>query len=269
PLTGFGNKWSFDNFVGVFTHPNYYFPIALINTMIVVFISVPLSVILALLIAVGLNSIKPLRSFFQTIFFLPYVTNSIAIGMVFAVMFSSTNGLINDLVGQTIVWLDPEINVTSGGGTWQCQTSWFQSMLVLQLYLLWNGLAFKILVFIGALQNVSKQYYDAAKIDSTPKWRVFTRITVPQISPMILYIFITSFIGAFKTYDAVVGIFGNNYRQTFEIQTVVGYIYWKVEEGSNDPESYTLGAAAAVVLFAIIMLFTAIQMKVSKKRVHY
>ncbi|NLK12640.1 MAG: sugar ABC transporter permease [Candidatus Phytoplasma sp.] len=263
------NKWqdafsfnlTFESYRKVLSHNQ--FQTTLKNTLILVFVSVPVSTMLALFIAVGLNSIKPLQKVFQTIFFMPYVTNTIAIGMVFAVMFNVQNGLINEMLSW--IGLSPRNWVNN---TWNGMTASYGSrMFVLQFYTIWNGLAFKILVFIGGLQNISKQYYDAAKIDSTSKGRVFRKITVPLLSPIISYILITSFIGAFKTYDSVVGVFGSNWETTWQIQTVVGYVYHQLAETTRD--SYSLGAAAAVILFAIIMVFTGINYYLGKKRVHY
>lgn len=263
------NKWQ-DAFSFVFSFNSYkkvlghdVFIRTLVNTLIIVFISVPLSVILGLIIAVGLNSIKPLQKIFQTVFFMPYVTNTIAIGMVFAVMFNVESGLANAMLRALGFDIRNWVNQPYNG----LVATYASKMIVLQIYTIWSSLPFKILIFIGGLQNISKQYYDAAKIDSTPKGRVFTKITVPLLSPMISYVLITSFIGAFKTYDSVVGIFGSSWANTQDIQTVVGYVYQQLREQAAD--SYSKGAAAAVILFAIIMVFTAINLYVSKKRVHY
>ena len=240
---------------------------ALYNTLILVFVSVPASTILALLIAVGLNSIKPLQKIFQTIFFLPYVTNALAIGMVFAVMFAHpyteglmAEGLINTLFGLTTDWVGP----SAERGQW---------LTVVLIYTIWHGLPFKILVFIGGLQNISKQYYDAAKVDATPKRRVLTKITIPLLSPLISYILITSFIGAFKSYESVLAVAGTTGRVLARDRwTVVAYVYDKIGTSGLDGNYvsyYSRGAAAAVVLFIIILVFTFINLKISKKRVHY
>lgn len=233
------------------------------NTLLIVFISVPLSTLLALFIAVALNSIKPLQKIFQTIFFLPYVTNAIAIGMVFAVLFNVNTGLVNGMLN--IFGIDKINWINLDDGVYM--SSYFRKMFVLQTYIIWDSLAFKILVFIGGLQNIGKQYYDAAKIDATPRGRVFRKITLPLLSPMIAYILITSLIGAFKTYDSVVGIFGGEWSRTKDVQTIVGFIYAQLSETSI--QSYSRGAAAAVVLLVIILIFTAINLQLSKKRVHY
>lgn len=237
------------------------------NTLILVFVSVPVSTVLALLIAVALNSIKPFQKIFQTIFFLPYVTNALAIGMVFSVMFShpqisgiAAEGLINTLFDLSTDW----VGVTADRNQW---------MFVVLLYSIWSGLAFKILVFIGGLQNISKQYYDAAKIDATPKKRVLTKITIPLLSPLISYILITSFIGAFKSYESVLAVAGTTGRTLDRNRwTVVAYVYDKIGItglDGNFVSYYSKGASAAVILFIIILLFTVVNLYISKRRVHY
>ena len=241
------------------------------NTMLLCFLTVPISTLLALLIAVALNSIKPLQKILQTIFFLPYVTNSIAIGMVFAAMFNIvgsfygteneivvTAGIINNVIeffgGKHINW----INVGS---------SYEANMAVMVVYIVWNALPFKILVLLGGLQSINKQYYDAAKVDGTPRRRVFSHITVPLLSPMIAYVVITGFIGGFKEYTSIVGIFGENMGPADaegRLNTMVGFIYDALETNSQGRAS-----AAALILFGIILVVTMINTQVSKKRVHY
>ncbi|MDR2867209.1 MAG: sugar ABC transporter permease [Acholeplasmatales bacterium] len=238
------------------------------NTLLLVFISVPVSTIIALLVAVALNSIKPLQKIFQTIFFLPYVTNALAIGMVFQVMFGHSispgvgvqEGLINALFGLNKDW----VGITANRSSW---------MFVVLIYTIWEGLPFKILVFIGGLQSISKQYYEAAKIDSTPSWRVLRRVTVPLLSPMISYILITSFIGAFKSYESVLAVAGSLSGLDYKRFTVVAFVYDNIGRAGMIPEIdvsyYSRAAAAAVVLFAIIMAITAVNLFISKKKVHY
>ena len=185
----------------------------LTNTMLLCVATVPISTILALLIAVALNSIKWLRKALQTIFFLPYVTNSIAIGMVFAAMFNIIGlrpdgavadswGIVNNVImffgGNPINWMN------AGSGYWA-------NVVVMVVYIVWNALPFKILVLLGGLQSINKQYYEAARVDGTPRRRVLTKITVPLLSPMIAYVVITGFIGGFKEYSSIVGIFGDTW----------------------------------------------------------
>ena len=237
------------------------------NTCLLCVLTVPISTLLALLIAVALNSIKFLQKGLQTIFFLPYVTNSIAIGMVFAAMFNIvgsfygteneivvTAGIINNIIeffgGTHINW----INVGS---------SYWANMFVMVVYIVWNALPFKILVLLGGLQSINKQYYDAAKVDGTPRRRVFTHITVPLLSPMIAYVVITGFIGGFKEYTSIVGIFGETMGPN-DLNTMVGYIYKTL--GTNQQGT---ASAAALILFGIILVVTLINLQVSKKKVHY
>ena len=241
----------------------------LFNTMILCGATVPISTLLALLIAVALNSIRPLQRLLQTIFFLPYVTNSIAIGMVFAAMFNiiglrpagdvaDTWGIVNNVImffgGKPINW------ISAGSGYWA-------NVAVMVVYIVWNALPFKILVLLGGLQSINKQYYDAAKVDGTPRRRVFTRITVPLLSPMIAYVIITGFIGGFKEYSSIVGIFGETMGPVHDagrLNTMVGFIYDSL--GTN---AHGTASAAALILFVIIFIVTMINMWFSKKRVHF
>ena len=263
-------QFSFNNFKEVLDYSGFF--TVMQNTIILCIATVPLSTFIALLIAVCLNSIKPLRNLLQTIFFLPYVTNSIAIGMVFAAMFnivgvnttdlhlSKSLGIINWFI-QTLGF-EP-INWINQG------SSYAANIVVLIIYIVWNALPFKILILLGGLQSVNKQYYDAAKVDATPRWRVFTRITVPLLSPMITYVVITGFIGGFKEYTSIVGIFGEKMQPpgaavgTPRLQTMVGYIYDKL--GNSEGTA----SAAAIVLFLLIFVVTLINLKVSKKNTHY
>lgn len=240
------------------------------TTVLLCVITVPVSTILALLISVILNSIKPLRRLLQTIYFLPYVTNSITIGMVFAAMFNmvgtafggeneivQTAGIINNIIeafgGTKVNW----INVGS---------SYWANMTVMIIYIVWNALPFKILILLGGLQSVNKQYYDAAKVDGTSKFRTLTRITVPLLSPMIAYVVITGFIGGFKEYSSIVGVFGEGMGPggNGSLNTMVGMVYDAISGAKEGRAS-----AAALILFVLILIVTMINLRVSKKRVHY
>lgn len=258
--------FTFDNFAKVIKDPS--FLKALGNTAILTIISVPLTIIISLFLAVSLNSIKPLRGFFQTIFFLPYVTNSIALGMVFNTLFSAhTGGIMNQLImafgGSPRSWI---IHGFNPDGTLP-MTRWSLGIAII-VQTVWSGLAFKILVFMSGLASIDKQYYDAARIDGANRSTIMRRITVPLLSPQILYITITSFIGAFKAYQSIISIVGKG-QYNFgggdgtEWLTIVGFIY--IYRDSNLP----VAAAGSVVLLIIILLITLVQMQVSKKRVHY
>ena len=235
-----------------------YFLQALKNTFILVFITVPVSTGLALLISLGLNSIQKLRELYQTIFFLPYVTNTLAVGLVFMILFQQTpysQGLVNTVLG----WFGGTPVDFINGPYWA-------KMLVLCIYTVWIVLPFKILILTSALASVNQTYYNAAKIDGTPKWRVFTRITMPMISPTLFYLVITGFIGAFKAYSDAVAIFGTNLN-TAEMNTIVGYVYDMLYGNSGGYPSYA--SAAAIILFSIVLTITCINLLVSRKYVHY
>ena len=330
-----GFKMSFKNFITVFHEIE--FKNAVKNTLVIALVSVPLSVIISLLISVALNSIKPLKGFFQTVYFLPYVTSAMAVAMAFTVMFSNTDagggvtyfGPINTIlksikIDRPVMKLLDWLNWISGanktyaekyaslteqidaaiarfgesGARYESRvvpliqdrdalydtyrysyqtlgyidwvgtkSTWATQMFVILIYSIWNGLAFKILVFVGGLQGIDKQYYEAAKIDATPKRRVFWKITVPLLSPLISYIFITSFMGAFKVYTSIIGLFGNiSSIKSKGLQTFVAVVYGHLGEGNSELH---LAAAASLMLFLIILVITGIQGLINKRHVHY
>lgn len=235
-----------------------YFLQALKNTFILVIITVPLSTGLALLISLGLSSIGKLRELYQTVYFLPYVTNTLAVGLVFMILFKQTpytDGLANLILSR--FGLGPVDFI--GGPYWA-------KMFVLCFYTVWVVLPFKILILTGALASVDQTYYNAAKVDGTDKLRTFTRITLPMISPSLFYLVITGFIGAFKAYSDAVALFGTDLNAA-GMNTIVGYIYDMLYGDSGGYPSYA--SAAAMLLFAIVLTITCINLLVSKKHVHY
>lgn len=235
-----------------------YFLQALKNTFILVIITVPVSTLLALLISVGLSSIKPLRELFQTIYFLPYVTNTLAVGLVFMILFKKTaysDGMVNLL-----------INLFGGESVDFISGPYWAKMFVLCFYTVWVVMPFKILILTSALASVNQVYYNAAKVDGTGSFRIFRKITVPMISPMIFYLVITGFIGAFKAYSDAVALFGTNLNAA-EMNTIVGYVYDMLYGNSGGYPSYA--SAAAIILFAVVLTITCINLLVSRKHVHY
>ncbi len=267
-----GEKFNvgFKNFIDVIKMTE--FLTCLKNTVLLTVITVPLSTLIALLIAVALNSIKFLNKTLQTIYFLPYVTNSIAIGMVFYQMFNVINanflgtpredflvvhGIVNHLLNLLNIEPVNWINVGS---------SYSANLATMVVYIVWNALPFKILILLGGLQSVNKQYYDAAKIDGTSRARTLWRITVPLLSPMIVYVVITGFIGGFKEYTSIVGIFGPGMGpagNAGSMNTMVGLIYNFISQNQGK------ASAGALILFAIIFVVTLINLAVSKKKTHY
>ena len=235
-----------------------YFLQAVQNTLILVLITVPVSTGLALLISMGLASIKKLRNMFQTIYFLPYVTNTLAVGLVFMILFKKTaytDGLVNMV-----------INLFGMNSIDFIEGPYWAKMFVLCFYTVWVVLPFKILVLTSALASVKQDYYNAAMVDGTSKTRMFTRITLPMISPMLFYLVITGFIGAFKAYSDAVALFGTNLNSA-EMNTIVGYVYDMLYGDSGGYPSFA--SAAAIILFVIVLTITCINLLVSKKHVHY
>ena len=235
-----------------------YFLQAVKNTFIIVIITVPLSTGIALLISLGLNSITRLKELYQTVYFLPYVTNTLAVGLVFMILFKPTpytDGLVNLVL--RLFGMGP-IDFISG--------PYWAKMFVLCFYTVWVVLPFKVLILTSALASVKQDYYNAAKVDGTSRLRIFTRITLPMISPTVFYLVITGFIGAFKAYSDAVALFGTDLNAA-EMNTIVGYIYDMLYGNSGGYPSYA--SAAAIILFAIVLTITCINLLVSKKHVHY
>ena len=235
-----------------------YFLQAVKNTLILVAITVPVSTGLALLISVGLSSIQKLKDLFQTVYFLPYVTNTLAVGLVFMILFKKTpytDGLVNLIIG---LFGGNSIDFIDG--------PYWAKMFVLCFYTVWVVMPFKILILTSALASVNQDYYNAARVDGTSKLRIFGRITLPMISPMIFYLVITGFIGAFKAYSDAVAIFGTNLNAA-EMNTIVGYVYDMLYGDSGGYPSYA--SAAAIILFAIVLTITCINLMISKRSVHY
>ena len=259
-----GYNFASQTFWGVGTY-NYsyvlhdpYFLQALKNTFILVVITVPLSTGLALLISVMLSSIKPLRELYQTVFFLPYVTNTLAVGLVFMILFKKTaysEGMINLLLH---LFGAPSVDFIDG--------PYWAKMFVLCFYTVWVVMPFKILILTSALASVNPVYYNAARVDGTSRFRIFYKITLPMISPMLFYLIITGFIGAFKAYNDAVALFGVNLNAA-QMNTLVGYIYDMLYGNSGGYPSYA--SAAAILLFTVVLTITCINLLVSRKHVHY
>ena len=253
-----GSFWSVGLYNYSYVLHDPFFIQALKNTFIIVIITVPLSTGISLLISLGLSSIKPLRDLFQTIYFLPYVTNTLAVGLVFMILFKKTaysDGLISLLIQ---LFGGPSVDFIDG--------PYWAKMFVMCFYTIWVVMPFKILILTSALASVNPMYYKAAQVDATPKWRVFFKITLPMISPMIFYLVITGFIGAFKAYSDEVALFGTNLNAA-GMNTIVGYVYDMLYGNSGGYPSYA--SAAALILFAIVFTITTVNLMVSRKTVYY
>ncbi len=259
-----GYNFASQSYFGVgFYNYNYvlhdpYFIQALKNTFIIVIITVPLSTGIALLISLELSKIRYIRNFFQTVYFLPYVTNTLAVGLVFMILFKKTpysDGLVNIL-----------IQFFGGKGVDFIDGPYWAKMFVMCFYTIWIVMPFKILILTSALASVNPMYYKAAKVDNTSPFRIFYKITLPMISPMVFYLVITGFIGAFKAYSDEVALFGTDLNAA-GMNTIVGYVYDMLYGNSGGYPSFA--SAAALILFAIVFTITTINLMVSRKTVFY
>lgn len=270
-LTGEFTRFSLQHYADTLRDP--VFLRACTNTAFIAFICVPLSMLSALAVALGLNSIKRFRNFLTTLYYLPQVTNVIAAGFVFALIFNNNFGLLNTVLGwfgvEPIAWISG--NGIAGSAELYRQ-SYMRCLFVLFTYSMWQGLSLKVILFLSGLQNINPQYYQVAQIDGTSKWNVLRKITLPLLSPTTLYVYITSSITAFKAYSMVVALFSDKYGPAGDnskmMITLVGYI---MEQLGNylKPGAVSMASTAAVVLMVMIMILTALQLKLTGKRVHY
>lgn len=270
-LTGDFVRYCLDNYGAILSDPVFHR--ACLNTAFLVMVCVPVSMLTSLGVALLLHSIKKLRGFFATLYYLPQVTNVIAAGMVFSLLFNNHFGLINMVSGwfgiAPVAWIS---GVGIAGDPALYQQAYLRCLFVLFVYSIWQGLSLKVILFLGGLQNISPQYYQAARIDGTSRWNILRKITLPLLSPTTIYIYVTSTITAFKSYSAVVALFGDSFGPAGDSSkmmiTIVGYI---MDSMGNylKPGSVSMASAAAVLLMLIIMVLTLLQLKVTGKRVHY
>ncbi|ASZ09459.1 hypothetical protein CK556_00185 [Mesoplasma chauliocola] len=230
------------------------FTIALRNTFIYVIAAVPLSLFIALFTAKALANIvhKKAFGFFQSAFFLPYVTSSLAVAMVFATLFLNGNDpIINSIIrlfnkNANPDWREPK-----------------NTMILLIIYGTWRMLPFKIIMFTAAFLRIDRRLYQAASLDGTPKWQQFWKISLPQILPVIIYMITTGIIGAFKFMPF--GLF-NNYNEATasQAQTAVYFIFDKVNPSGGGIPQYGKAGAASIVLMILILVMTLFNRQLTK-----
>ncbi|WP_432729545.1 carbohydrate ABC transporter permease ['Prunus avium' virescence phytoplasma] len=253
---------TFSNYVKVCKDEEFLY--ALKNTLILVFLVVPISIFISLVIALTLNNVKNyfFQNTFKTFFFLPLISNNVVMGMIFGIFFYYNFGLISDKPNGLFNLFIGKLGFGSEHEWINRTAPYSHKIFVLILYNIWNRLSFKIFVFILALQEIDKSYYSAAKMDGASRWRIFSKITLPLIAPVIFYQFIIEMLAVFKEYESVVGLFGHNHN--YKIRTIVGYIYNQLS--SSTLESYSKGTTAAIILFIISILFTITSFIFSKKK---
>lgn len=247
-----GFKFGFGSYKYLFTDKR--FLTSLFNTVIYAAIVPIISVVISLLLANTLVNLKSekIRGMFQSIYFLPYVTSLVAIGIVWSWLFNSEYGVINYLL--SFIGINP-IN-------WLGNPKWAMTALI--IFAVWKSLAFNTLILTTGIASINPQYYQAAKLDQASKGTIFREITVKLVSPIIAYTYMISLIAGFKVYTEVYVLFGG---RTLDgaVSTVVRYI---IDRFYGD-QDFPLAFAAAVVLLIVILTVTMVQRVVSRNKIHY
>lgn len=241
----------FDNYVYVLTDGDFY--LALRNTFLYVVIAVPLSIGLAIFIAILLNQKLKLKNFFRSVYFLPFVTSTVAISVGWRWIFNSDQGLVNLTLN------------TLGFSSKQFLKGPEYTMPLLILLSIWKSLGYNVVIILAGLQNIDDRYYYAAKVDGAGKWNIFREITLPLLSPIILFLSITSIIRGFKLFDEIFVLYDKSPGPLKSGMTIVYYIFNKFYMNWQ----FAVASSAAFILFIIILIFTLIQFKIAKKKVHY
>ena len=231
---------SFQQFTNMMKDPAFHD--ALFNSFSYAIISIPIIMILSLIIAAAVSNLlrKALRGFWQTLFFLPYVTSAIAIGLAFAFLFDADTGLLNKIIGHKVPWLvDPNGHSALG------------AMLI---YGVWRGLAFNVLIFTTAMLGVDKKLYKASSIDGAGPIRQFFSITLPSIKRTTSFLLTMGIIGAIKVFP--LSLFQNNPQAAMDNHgaTLLIYIYAKLQVNHN----YMLAGAASLTLVFIAISFSVL-----------
>ena len=236
-----------ENYQKVLTDPVFFK--ALKNTAWFAFAVVPIALVISLAIAWIIFEKVKHKSFFETIFFMPYVTSTIAIGIVFRYFFNGSYGIINYLLGlvgiPAVNWLD-NVNM---------------SMPTLIIFGIWSSLAFNIIILLAGMRNIDKEHYKIAKMFGANNWEIFRKITFPQLIPTFAFLLTVNIISAFKVYTQVYALFGGQPGIAKSATTAVYYIYDKFHIAGRPG----IAMAATVILFVIILALTFIQNKILKK----
>lgn len=219
------------------------------NTLKYAIVEVPISVVIALLLAVLLNKKLKGRSFFRTVFFLPMVAAPAAVAMVWKWLYNSNFGLINNIFNVKVNWIsDPNIAIYS-----------------IAVIGIWSVIGYNMVLILAGLQEVPRDYYEAASLDGANGWQQLTKITVPLISPTLFFVLITRVIGAMQVFDVIYMIIDYNNPALKKTESLV-YLFYKY---SFEQSKKGYGATVIVVLLVVIMIFTVIQLIGQKKWVHY
>ncbi|WP_310652014.1 carbohydrate ABC transporter permease [Lactobacillus jensenii] len=241
-------EWTgFSNYQYIFSDPEFWRAIR--NTLIYSVFAVPISLAISIMLAWFIFSKVKHSSFFETTFFMPYVTSTIAIGIVFRYIFNGEYGLLNYLLKAVHLpapnWIDDPS----------------MSLITIIIFGIWTSLAFDIVILMGALRNIDPNYYVLADMYGASEQEKFWRITIPQLVLTLAFLLTMNIIGAFKIYTSVYALFNGQAGIGNSATTVVFYIYNKFQMVGTPG----VAMAATVVLFLIILLTTFLQRKMMKK----
>lgn len=237
-----------DNFKGQLSDPDFWK--ALINTVYYMVLVIPVGIVVALLVAIVLNKVKG-REIYRLFFFMPVVTSSVSVGVIWMWILNGEFGILNHLLRA----------IGIAGPMWLTDTHWVIPSIA--LLSIWLGLGYNMVIFLAGLQGISKSYYEAAEIDGASKFQQLRYITLPLLSPTTFFVTIMMVISSFQVFDqAFVMTNGGPAKASY---TLVYHIY---DQAFID---FTMGesAAAAMILFVIILIFTLLQFKMQKRWVHY
>jgi len=246
-LRGTFDGFNLDNYKYVLT--DIKFTSAMLNTVLYVIFVVPISTIIAILFANLLNKKLKGSAVFQTAFFMPMVTSVTAVGLIWRLMYNQQYGIINFVLSKFGI---PKIG-------WVIESKW--SLMALIIFGIWNILPFTIILLLSGMQNIDDMYYTAAKVDGAKNSKIFFRITVPLLSPTIFLVCIVNTISCFKVFSELYPLFNGKPGPYYNLYTVVYYIRYAMIE----KRKYGYAAAAAMVLFICVMIFTMLQLRLKKR----
>jgi multiple sugar transport system permease protein len=247
PFVGFGN---FQRLAA-----DQVFLTAMVNTLKYVALGVPSGLILALGIALALTRVRRLAGSFRTVYFIPFITSLVAVGWVWRWLYQPQRGSINELIGVLGIPPQPFLQSTS------------QALPSIVVVNVWHDLGFQIVIFLAGLHAIPDIYYEAARLDGAGRWAMFRHLTLPLLNPTLVFLAVTSAISSLQVFSQVQNMSaqgtGGPLNSTLSL---VLYVYQKAFGGA-----YQMGYAAAmtVVLFALILVVTLVQLRLLSRGYEY
>jgi len=269
---GFGNytDWLYDSSI---RSPDFWRSLS--TTFTFVIFTVPLEIAISLVLSYLLFQKMRGRGIYRTIYYLPYVTSFVAAAAIFFWVFHPTYGLVNDLVG--VFGIGPQRWLDEPSGIFELAASAIGltlpgllagpslALVVLSLVTIWHFLGYMIVIFLAGLSNISSEYYEAARLDGASERQLFTKITLPLLSPTTFFVFTVASIGVLRSFDSVYVLTSGTGGPLDTTRTVTLLVF----KTAFQQAQFGLGAALAFILTLVILLFTLIQFRVLGRRVNY